>query len=182
MKNNVILGFFIVFLFFNMYFAFSNEYNERKYVVKMDNADVSYYLKEDYVYSVVPIFVHAKNWKKQMISNADNISMMSVPLGRAYLNFENYDCNSSYTTKRISCSTTMNHMVVAKNNLVPNKLVIQYKDEVIYNGEFKTDLNDIIQTAGRYYFSLYLTTSDHLLEKTTTEIDFQIKFVGDNYE
>lgn len=179
MKNNFILGIFIIFLLFNMYFAAENDYNDRKYTISINGNEIGYKLNEKYVFNTVPIFVHVKNWKNTYIDNSDHTSLMNIYLSKPTLEFNAVECFNTYNQKRSSCSVATSHTGVRKSDVTPYKMVIQHKDEVIYNGDYTTDLSNIIKETGRYYFNLYIKKSDKFLEHISTEIAFQVKFVGD---
>ena len=182
MKNNIILGVFVIFLVFNMYFSASNDYNDRKYSVSISGNVVSYRLKEEYVFNTVPVFVHVKNWKNEFITNSSHISMVNVYLSKPTLEFTAYECFNTYNQKRLSCSVTTNHTGIKTSDIKPHKLVIQHKDKIIYEGEYINDLSNIIKEPGRYYFNLYIKANDKFLEHISTEISFQVKFLGDKNE
>lgn len=182
MKYDLILGVFILFLVFNMYFAVNNGYEDKRYTVSINDAQVEYHLEEQYVYNSVPIFVHVKNWKSEDVSNDTHISMINSSLVNPTIKFKTYECFNKSTGKKISCESTSARKLEKYSTIIPYKMVIQNKGKVIYNGKYVEDLKNIINTSGRYYFNLYLKDSEKAFEDIRTEISFQVKFVGDKYE
>ena len=71
----------------------------------------------------------------------------------------------------------LNYKLVTNSIL---KLEIKRKNKIIYNGDYISDLNNIINEKGRYFIHIYSTRKDGLLTSVNTHISFNVLVGGGN--
>lgn len=184
MKNKFILIFFVIFLLCNIHFYIFNHYDKRKYQIKVDHQEITYYIQEKYTLTSFPFFVHTKTKVNEMRYNEKVEALNEVKLKKPQLHFEAYQCYNVHNEKKLLVPINIDLVINRKKkiSLTPSKLVIQYKHKILYEGKYIEDLSPYLKEEGRYYFTLFLKKSDHLWEKTESMISFEIKFVGVDYE
>lgn len=71
----------------------------------------------------------------------------------------------------------LNYKLVTNSKL---KLEIKRKNKIIYNGNYISDLSNIINENGRYFIHIYSTRKDGLLTSVKTHISFNVLVGGGN--
>lgn len=171
----LIVEFLLFFIFFT---ALYSSYDKNLFEVKLNNTIMSCYYSEEYTNGIL---INAGSSGYNSVEKRINEIELNSPIKLDVNEYEVYykngyrkaDTNGWLRENDLDYSLVKNHKL---------KLIIKRKNEILYEGNYISDLSDIINEKGRYYIHIYSTRKDGLLTSIKTHISFNVIIGGGNHE
>lgn len=169
----------VIIVSFMMVYFVNTDFND-KFVITINNQE----LTARYVSEYVKYFLKrngGSNYNKSIHNNTDYFNKIQqsntyVLIVKEYEAYDRFGHRDSYT----GVGANQELREVFDNN---KKMMVQKDGKIIYDGEFKDDITDIIKENGRYYFHVYTKqkrfSSPFGYSKASLHFCF---LVGDGYE
>lgn len=164
---------FLCFLLLLFLFLFLNREEKMQYYkVQVEGEEISYFVLEN------TKKIYIKDVLENTIQNKGEVEKSSSICKKARtLRITKYTCTNEVKEKQIDCKPF--YAVGREPHLVemeqkPKKMQILFQEKVLYDGEYKENIDSILKEPGRYYFIITYETIEKKKEKTA-KILFSIK-------
>ena len=169
------LGLFIEFLIvFSFFTVLYSNYDKNLFEVTFNGILMNCYYTEKYTNGFL---VNAGVESYNSVENRTNEIDLSDKMNLKVNEYEVYYKNGmrKNDTNGWLKDNNLNYKLVTNSIL---KLEIKRKNKIIYNGDYISDLNNIINEKGRYFIHIYSTRKDGLLTSVNTHISFNVLVGG----
>lgn len=169
----------VIIVSFMMVYFVNTDFND-KFVITINNQELTARYDSEYVKYFLKRH-GGSNYNKSIHNNTDYFNKIQqsntyVLIVKEYEAYDRFGHRDSYT----GVSANQELREVFDNN---KKMMVQKDGKIIYDGEFKDDITDIIKENGRYYFHVYTKqkrfSSPFGYSKASLHFCF---LVGDGYE
>lgn len=171
----LVIEFLITFIFLTNLYSI---YDKNIFEIKLNNSIMNCYYSEKYTNG---LFIKAGSSGYNSTETRINEIQLIEPIKLEINEYEVYYKNGYRKTNNSGWfkDDKLNYSLVENSKL---KLVIKRKNKVLYDGDYISDLSDIINEKGRYYIHIYSTRKEGLLISVKTHISFNVIVGGGNRE
>ena len=169
----------IEFLFLLIFFtALYSGYDKNLFEIKLNNTLMNCYYSEEYTNGLL---INAGTSGYNSVENRINEIQLNNPIKLDVNEYEVYYKNGyrKADTNGWLKEDNLNYSLVKNSKL---KLIIKRKNKLLYDGDYISDLSNIINEKGRYYIHIYSVRKDGLLTSVKTHISFNVIVGGGNHE
>lgn len=184
LKTTVIL-FIIIATICNLFFLAFNHYKRSNYAIFINDIPINYHIKEKSVIHSIPYIVTSRKWEERNVISNTKKQINEMYLNNPVLDIKTFNCYNRYNNKHIGCltdATKGTEVIQKEKDVVPTHLKITKKNEIIYDSKYIDNIGDYIKEEGRYYFDVKIKIKNGLNNFITSDITFNVKFVGVDYE
>lgn len=171
------LGLFVEFLIVLSFFtALYSSYDKNLFEVKLNGILMNCYYTEKYTNGfLVNAGVESYNSVENRTNEIELTDKMNLKVDEYEVYYKSGMRKSD--TNGWLREDDLNYKLVTNSKL---KLEIKRKNKIIYNGNYISDLSNIINENGRYFIHIYSTRKDGLLTSVKTHISFNVLVGGGN--
>lgn len=139
------------------------------YEVTINEEKIKIYYEEEFYNVVIPIVYQQKEYKS---FSSDRETTTEIQEKDKYiLQLKEYECynNDKGNNVKVSCGHNALSETPKEIELIKNDMTIKYKNEVIYQGEYKRDVTKYLKEPGKYTFEI-----KNKRDKITSNIKFDL--------
>lgn len=166
MENHPFIKYFIfIFTFINilliLFLNHSEAYDSNEFILTLNNQRLNYIYREKY--DNILIHNYSENTETGTNSFLKNNEMLLDIHEYEVYNKNNYRVSGSFSNYK---SAYYDYKEV--NNIY--RIKIKKNNKILYDGEYKKDLSDNLNTQGRYFLHLYFERKINLFSSVKTEL------------
>lgn len=174
---------FLLLLFLVVFFNLSNKYYRNSFTISLNDKPLYVYYKEDYRRMLIPILLDAKSHVEsgntvEPVINELEVSDKYILDIKEYMNLfkDNFERKPGLVGWYVSENTFL-----SEQKFNDKTLVIKRMNNIIYKGDYISDITDYIKEPGRYYFQLISKRKENsgLIK---THITFNVIIGGGNHD
>ena len=171
----LIVEFLFILIFFT---ALYSGYDKNLFEIKLNNTLMNCYYSEEYTNGII---INAGTSGYNSVENRINEIQLNNPIKLDVNEYEVYYKNGyrKADTNGWLKEDNLNYSSVKNSKL---KLIIKRKNKLLYDGDYISDLSNVINEKGRYYIHIYSVRKDGLLTSVKTHISFNVIVGGGNHE
>ena len=171
----LMIEFVILIVFFTMLYS---SYDKNLFVITLNNVEMSCYYSEKYTNGFL---INASSSGYNSVENRVNTIDLNDNM---ILNVKEYETYYKSGKRKVEVSgwykdDSLIYKQVEGSDL---KLKVKRKNEIIYDGEYTSNLSTIIKEKGRYFIHIYSTRKNGFLSSVKTHISFNVIVGGGNRE
>ena len=165
-------------LFFAFFTALYSSYDKNLFEVKLNNNVMNCYYTEKYTNGFL---INSGSGGYNITENQINEIDLTKPINLEVNEYEVYYRNGYRKSDNYGWvkKDDLKYLLIEDSKL---KLVIKRKNNVLYDGDYISDISDIVNEKGRYYIHVYSTRKDGLFTSVRTHISFNVIVGGGNRE
>ena len=159
-------------------FHYNNDFFENKFVISLNGVEINARTYSEFRELFLVKNVSESRTKSYSFSKE---LFVKIPTSDKYVfNFNEYEIYNKFN-QRESYSPISGYKRLKEVNDSKNMLKIERMGKVLYDGDFKLDISDIITGEGRYYFHIYNQSkrTSSPIARVNTMLTFNVLVVND---